>query len=141
MILTILSGLIFIIFIILGGFHFYWFFGGVLGVEKVIPTQSIGVNKLAIPRFATLIVAIILFLFGLMYLIKSRLIYLELPNWILNYMYWFVPTVFVLRAIGEFKYVGFFKKIKNTEFSKADSKLFSPLCLGIGIVGFYVQWI
>jgi len=39
-----------------------------------------------------------------------------------------------LRAIGEFKYLGFFKKIKNTEFAIADSKLFSPLSLAIGFL-------
>lgn len=141
MILIILSVILFIIFMILGGFHFYWLFGGVWGAEKVIPTQGRGANRLVIPKFATLIVAFVLFLFGMMYLIKSGLIYLAFSNWILNYGYWFIPVIFILRAIGEFKYVGFFKRIKHTEFAKADSKLFSPLCLTIGVIGLFIELI
>jgi len=37
--------------------------------------------------------------------------------------------------------VGFFKKIKHTEFAKSDSKIFSPLCLSIGVIGVLIQFI
>jgi hypothetical protein len=43
-------------------------------------------------------------------------------------------TLFILRAIGDFKYLGFFKKIKNTKFGQNDTKYFAPLCLIIGIL-------
>jgi hypothetical protein len=71
-------------------------------------------------------------------LIKSGLTDIQIPSWA-TYGYWFIPSVFILRAIGEFNYVGFFKKIKHTEFAKADSKIFSPLSLGIGAVGLLIQ--
>jgi hypothetical protein len=123
-------------FIILGGFHFYWLFGGVWGIKYVIPTKNKEANSLAIPPFATLIVALALVSMGLLYLIKAELITLPIPNWIITFSYWFVPSIFTLRAIGEFNYVGFFKKIKQTEFGKMDTKFFSPLCLAIGSIGF-----
>ncbi len=41
--------------------------------------------------------------------------------------------------MGEFKYVGFFKKIKMTHFGKRDSNFFSPLGLIIAIMGILVQ--
>ena len=139
MIVIILSTILFLIFTILGSFHFYWLLGGVWGLEKVIPSKGDKASTLSIPKLATLIVGFVLILFGLIYLIKSGLINIQVPNWVADYGYWFIPSIFILRAIGEFKYVGFFKKIKNTEFAKADSKIFSPLCLIIGIIGILIQ--
>jgi hypothetical protein len=139
MIITTLSIILFTVFTILGGFHFYWFLGGIWGIEKVIPSKDNVAIVLTIPKFATLIVGLVLVLFGLMYLIKSGLINVSIPIWLTNYGYWVVPSIFILRAIGEFNYVGFFKKIINTKFAKADSKLFSPLCLVIGIIGILIQ--
>lgn len=46
----------------------------------------------------------------------------------------FLSTIFTLRAIGEFNAVGFFKKIKDTEFAIYDTKYFSPLCLILGAI-------
>ncbi len=139
MIVIILSVILFLIFAVLGGFHFYWLLGGKWGLEMVIPSKGNKASTVSIPKFATLIVGLVLVLFGQIYLVKSGLIAVSVPNWVTNYGYWFIPSIFVLRAIGEFKYVGFFKKIKNTEFAKADSKIFSPLCITIGIIGILIQ--
>lgn len=138
MIVLILSIILCLIFTVLGGFHFYWLFGGIWGLEKVIPTKANEPSTLSIPKFATLVVALVLILFGLIYLLKSGVTTIQVPSWA-TYVYWFIPSIFILRAIGEFKYVGFFKKIKKSEFAKADSKVFSPLCMGIGVIGLLIQ--
>lgn len=138
MIIIVLSIILFLIFLTLGGFHFYWLFGGKWGLEKVIPSKGEKANTLSIPKFATLVVGAILVLFGFIYFKKSGFLTIPFPNWITNYAYWLIPSVFIIRAIGEFKYVGFFKKITNTEFAKADSKIFSPLCLTIGLIGLII---
>lgn len=44
-----------------------------------------------------------------------------------------VGAVFVLRAVGDFRLVGFFKKIRGTAFARWDTRLYSPLCLALGI--------
>lgn len=141
MIVEILAIIQSIIFAILSGFHFYWFFGGIWGLDKVIPTKINEEYTLTIPKFATLIVALALFSFGLTYLIKAGLITFTLPDFVTDYAYWFIPIIFILRAIGEFNYVGFFKKIKDTKFAKADDAIFSPICLVIGIIGILIQLI
>ncbi len=137
--ITALSLILLIIFTLLGGLHVYWIFGGEWGLKQAIPTKSETENFRPPPKMATFLVAIVLLLFGLVYLVKSGYTSLEAPNWMAIYGYWIIPSIFILRAIGEFKYVGFFKKIKHTEFAKADSKWFSPLCLAIGIVGMAIQ--
>ncbi|OHX67867.1 DUF3995 domain-containing protein [Flammeovirga pacifica] len=135
----ILSISLFVIFIILSGFHFYWLFGGEWGVENVIPTNTDNETSLSTPKLATLIVALGLGTFGLMYLLKSGLVEFEIPHW-LYYGYWIIPSIFILRGIGEFKYVGFFKKVKDTKFAKSDTQFFTPLCFIIGVLGVLIQF-
>ena len=130
MIITILSLTLLIIFMVLSGFHFYWLFGGIWGLDQVIPTKGKDLTSLSIPKIATLVVALVLAIFGMLYFVKSGITNVEIPksyDWIVNYGYWIIPSIFILRGIGDFNFVGIFKKIKDTKFAKADSKIFSPL--------------
>ena len=130
-----------IIFIFLSLIHFYWLTGGQWGLKYVIPSKRNRVDFPPPPKFATFIVAVVLALFGLIYLLKLKTINIPFPSSLSYYAYWIIPSIFILRAIGEFKYVGLFKTIKNTEFAKADNKWFIPLCLIIGIIGMILQLI
>lgn len=42
-------------------------------------------------------------------------------------------AVFVLRSIGDFRLVGFFKSVRNTRFAEWDTWVYSPLCLLLGV--------
>lgn len=137
--ITLLSIILFVIFLILGLFHLYWLFGGKWGLQQVVPTKKEGIHSISPPKFATFLVAVVLISFGVLYLVKTNFIAVQLPKEIVDYSYWIIPSLFIVRAIGDFNYVGFFKKIKDTAFAKADSKWFSPLCLGIGILGIAIQ--
>jgi hypothetical protein len=129
----VISIIIFLILLSLSCLHFYWAFGGKKGKENAIPV-NINNEKIMNPTIiSTLFVGIILLLFGLMNIIKTKIIDVALPEIIENYCLWVIAILFLLRAIGEFKYIGFFKKIKNTKFSIMDTKVYSPLCLFIGI--------
>mgnify|MGYP001369383804 CR=1 FL=1 len=135
----ILSILLCIIFSALGLIHFNWVIGGEFGFEKSLPTKENGEKVLNPKKIESAVVGIGLIVFGVFYLIKSELLEFNIPDWIIKYGGWIIPTIFLLRAIGEFKYLGFFKKIKDTEFGKWDSILYSPLCLFIGICGVLIQ--
>ncbi len=138
---TVLGIIESIILIILSGIHFNWAFGGKWGFEKALPTNENGKKVLNPKRIDSAIVGLGLLIFAIFYLLKVGLITLEIPNWIMNYGGWFIAAVFIARAIGEFKYIGFFKKIKNTNFGKLDSKYYSPLCLIIGLIGITLELI
>ena len=131
----ILSIVLSFILILLGLIHFNWALGGTFGFLNSLPTKENGDKVLNPKKIDSAIVAIGLTLFGLFYIIKYGLIEYELPEWILTYVGWIIPIIFILRAIGEFKYIGFFKSVKNTDFAKLDTNFFSPLCLFIGIGG------
>ena len=135
----ILSVLLSFILIGLGIIHFNWVFGGKFGFKEAIPTNENGESVLNPKRIDSAIVGVGLTAFGIFYLFKSGLINFSLPDWILEYGGWTIPILFLLRAVGEFKYVGFFKSVRKTDFGKLDTKLFSPLCLIIGIFGIIIQ--
>ncbi len=132
---------LFVIFSILGGFHFYWLFGGIWGLKKVIPTKTKNATRLEIPRIATLFVAIILSSMGIFYLMHADFIVIDLPNFLMTFCVWAIPIVFALRAIGEFRFVGYFKRIRDTDFAKADTQLFTPLCTLISVLGFWIIYL
>lgn len=138
MILSILLG---IIFIGLGIIHFNWVIGGKFGFSESLPTKENGERVLNPKKMDSAIVGIGLTAFGIFYFLKSGLVELNPPEWIMKYGSWIIPSIFLLRAIGEFKYVGFFKNVKKTDFAKWDTKLFSPLCLAIAIIGITIQLI
>lgn len=133
--LTILIGLLlFLIFIILSALHFYWGLGGKWGATAAIPIKENNEKRMNPKLAECFTVAFGLLGFGLFILIKSQIISFKLPNWLLIYCVWGLSLLFILRAIGEFKYIGFFKKIRSTRFAQLDTKYYSPLCMAIGIL-------
>ncbi|MEP7164803.1 MAG: DUF3995 domain-containing protein [Ferruginibacter sp.] len=133
--MKILIGVIlFSIFLFLSGIHFYWGMGGKWGASGAIPSKVKGQNVLNPKMLDCILVGIGLLCFGIFILIKSNILYINLPAWLLNNGLLAISFIFFARAIGEFKYVGFFKKIRDTNFGRLDTKYFSPLCLIIGIL-------
>lgn len=115
--------------------HVYWAFGG-KGSRKFIPedddfkplfTPSVG-SCLAIAACFALLA---LFAFG------------KLENYpmhpIINqYGGYVIAIIFFIRAIGDFNYVGFFKKRRHSEFAHHDTFFYSPLCVIIGVLALLV---
>jgi hypothetical protein len=53
----------------------------------------------------------------------------------------FISALFFVRAIGDFKFVGFFKTVTGTRFAVNDSQLFSPLCAFIGLTSLWIFYL
>ena len=137
--ISVLGILVSLIYIILSGLHFHWAFGGKWGFEKALPTNVEGEKVLKPSNLESAIVGIGLLLFSIYYLLKVGIISADLPRWIIDYSGWVISAIFILRAIGDFKYIGFFKRIKNTDFGKLDTKFYSPLCLMLSIIGILLE--
>lgn len=135
----ILPILLSIILLVLGIIHFNWVIGGEFGFSESLPTKESGERVLNPKKIDSAIVGIGLTMFGVFYLLKSGVIELNLPEWIMKYGSWIIPIIFILRAMGDFKYVGFFKSVKKTKFGKLDTQFFSPLCLMIGLIGILIE--
>ncbi len=124
------------ILLAISGIHFFWAFGGRWGADAAIPTSQDGKTMLSPDIFATLVVAFGILAMALFHLEKIQIVSLSIPNWINTYGLKIIAGIFLLRAIGEFRYVGFFKKIKNTKFATLDTKYYSPLCLILSVNAF-----
>ncbi|MFD1629130.1 DUF3995 domain-containing protein [Pseudopedobacter beijingensis] len=139
---TIIALVLFLIFLFISSIHFYWAFGGKWGSKAVLPTKDDNNTQVLNPTIlSTLTVAFGLLCFGVFILVMSGLITFNIPLWLSKYGLWIIAGIFTLRAIGDFNYVGFFKKIKHTTFGKNDTKYFSPLCLTIGILTIILELI
>lgn len=121
---------------LIAAIHFYWLLGGRWGIDAAIPTSKDGKSVFQPRPFETLGVALGLLFMAFLHIDKIGFIELNLPIWIDNHALKIIVFIFLIRAIGEFRYVGFFKKIKNTRFARLDTKLYSPFCLLLSINAF-----
>ncbi len=109
--------------------HFYWALGGKHGLDKALPADE-NSNRLLNPSpLLSLIVGLVLLSFTY---IAYKLHIGETLSIIVNAGYG-LSALFFLRVIGDFRTVGLFKKVKNTEFATYDTWLYIPLCLFIAI--------
>ena len=93
-----------ILFGFLALLHIYWALGGTLGFEKSIPVQPDG-NPLFRPGPAvTLLVAAILLMIAAYFLGGWALMHDFRNLW--SVPGWMIGIAFLLRSMGEFKYVG-----------------------------------
>lgn len=109
--------------------HFYWLVGGKWGIANALPASQSGQTVLKPRMIETLVVAIGLTFMAFLHLANTGLTAISLPDWLNTYGLRAIAFIFLIRAIGEFRYLGFFKKIKNTKFAQLDTWFYSPLCL------------
>ena len=118
--------LLVILLSILGFIHVYWAFGGTVGLDVALPTNENAERLLNPGIFMIFVVAFLLFVFAyIAYMLEA-----EHTVWV-TYAGWSLMVLFLLRAIGDFKIVGLFKKLKSTKFATYDTWLITPLCLFI----------
>jgi hypothetical protein len=122
-----------LIFTFISGFHFYWAMGGMVGFDVVLPTNTEGVKFLNPSKTIAFIVAFVFLSMAIFYLIKAHLIPIKLNGLMEVFDLYPLAIVLIIRAIGDFKYVGFFKRIKNTPFARYDTRYYAPLCLYLGL--------
>ncbi|MEP1034982.1 DUF3995 domain-containing protein [Ekhidna sp.] len=134
--MIILSSILFLIFLALSLLHLSWAFGSSWGFEDALPKNEDGKRMLNPKKLDSFIVGFGLLLFGCFYLIKAGIVPFEIPPFVISVASWVIPGIFLLRAIGDFRYVGFSKKVRNTTFAKKDTSFYSPLCLSISVIGF-----
>jgi len=121
--------------LVLSGVHVYWLLGGRRGIQVAVPSWRgeplFRPSKMATAVVATLLTAMGVFVFQLGGFGRSMF-----TGWQFWYGGWGIGLLFILRAIGDFKWLGFFKRKKGTLFAHWDSILYAPLCLfmGIGII-------
>jgi hypothetical protein len=125
-----------LILVVLAGVHIYWAAGGKAGKGAAAPSKN-GRPVLMPGPTTTLLVA--LGLFAIAALLAVRIGWFALPAFpyqhdLVQVAVWLIATVFALRAIGDFRYVGFFKRVRDSRFARLDTFAYSPLCAGLALL-------
>jgi hypothetical protein len=126
------------IFILLSALHFYWAFGGKIWYDEVLPTSSNGLHKFNPTIGSSLFVAAGLLFLALITAGNHGLFDKHLRRVYFRYGALIIAIIFLLRAIGDFKFIGFFKKVKWTNFGVNDTWIFSPLCSLIFLLSMFI---
>ena len=140
--ITFLASILIFIFLGIAFIHFYWAFGGRKWSSLAIPTRS---DSPEIPLFKprvieTLIVTIGFLVFAWIIGMKVQLVpRIWLSQTYTTYAVFGIALIFLVRSIGEFRYVGFFKNNKHTPFGQMDTRYYSPLCLFIAIIALIIN--
>lgn len=127
---VVVAVLVAVIMLLVSLFHFYWAFGGEYGLQSAGPVMEEGA-EFKPPAAVIFVVACLLA--GLAVL-SLQLVWPWQPvKEYIAYVGYLISFVFIVRSIGDFKYVGFFKKVYNSDFANLDTKYFSPLILVLGL--------
>lgn len=122
--------------------HFYWAVGGNWGFANAVPSKENGEPLFVPSKFSCVVVGVGLSFF-IYIILESRIgIIYKYPSYfrglyskwsplypIFDYSILTACFIFLIRGIGDFKYVGIFKKIKNTSFGRLDTMYYTPLCI------------
>ena len=115
-----------------GGAHVVWAAGGRIGLAAAIP-QVDGRPMFVPGRVTTLVVALALFSLAALVVWREGLIVLPLPFAIARVGVPLMALVFLARAIGNFRYVGWSKRVRGTSFARLDDLLYAPLCAVLAV--------
>ena len=107
------------VFAFLALLHFYWALRGGGGTSAAIPEIN-GVPAFKPSKTGTVLV-------GMVLLGTAAVVLLDIGLLLAG-----AAAVLILRAIGDFRLVGFFKRIRGSRFARLDTLLYSPLCLALG---------
>lgn len=102
--------------------HFYWALRGVgAGAGSAAIPEVEGAPAFRPSKAATAAV-------GLVLLFTAAIVLLRIEPLLYG-----AAAVLALRAVGDFRLVGFFKRVRGSRFSRLDTLLYSPLCLALGL--------
>ena len=76
-----------------------------------------------------------LLLFAALVASTADLIATGLPPVLLRWLSYALAAGLLARSIGDFRYLGFFKRVRGSRFATLDSWVYSPICalLAIGV--------
>jgi hypothetical protein len=119
-------------FAALSAIHVYWAMGGRRGIDAAIPELD-GKPLFRPGAGVTLVVAGLLAVAAALVLQRVGLGPGFGPKMIRRAGVWVVALTLVVRAVGDFNYIGFFKRRRGTRFAHLDTHVYSPLALGLGV--------
>ncbi|MCU9954513.1 DUF3995 domain-containing protein [Burkholderia sp. BKH01] len=121
--------------------HVYWAFGGRLGKRAAIPEQD-AVPLLRPTAVGTLAVAVALLAGACVVAARAGWLGRNAYPGTIAFAVVALALIFAVRAVGDFRYVGFFKRIRGSRFARMDTRYYSPLCaaLALSLASMFWPW-
>ena len=120
------------VLLLLAALHMYWVVRGV-GTGAGVPSRVDGTPAMRPGRMASLAVTLALTLAATLVLSRADVLQVAWPKQVPRIGTWGVATAFAARTVGEFHYVGLFKRVRDTPFGRWDTRLYTPLCAALAI--------
>ena len=115
-------------FVVLALWHFRMAFLPETGESAAVP--SVDGKPLFVPsRTATLFVGAALLACAALVATTAGLFWVGVPHKLLSWISYGLGFGLMARGIGDFRYVGLFKRVRGSPFARMDTRLYSPLCL------------
>ena len=144
-----ISTLVAIVFVALALLHMYWALGGQWGADSALPRVAAPATSDDDPvatgharpmvrafnpgRGATLVVAAALASVAALVVVQAGLLGPTIDHPLVRWALVAVAVILLVRAVGDFRLVGFFKKVTGSRFARLDTLVFSPLCVVLGL--------
>ena len=109
-------------------------------MSAVLPVIAEGQRTFRPGIFATFAVAALLGAFAFITLGSSGIFYPYITPGFFRYGNTAIALVFALRALGDFRYIGFFKKATGTLFAHNETRYYPPLCVVIATISLMLSW-
>jgi hypothetical protein len=125
--------------LLLSAVHVYWALGGQLGKGAVLPERN-GQPVCRPGAAATVVVAIALLGAAVVLALRAGLLSDLIGGPAVHWASWMVAAAFLLRSIGDFRWVGFFRRERGTRFAYWDARLYTPLAFALGLGAGAIAW-
>lgn len=126
--------------LLLGVMHLWWALAAPARSDRVIPSRVDGQPLFTPGPAGTLLVAALLFAAAFLLYERSGLGPALLSPALARLGAGTVAVVLLLRGIGDFRYVGLFKRERSTPFARQDTLLYTPLVLTLAALAGLAAW-
>jgi len=130
--ITAIAFAVALVFVVLAAWHFRMALQPSTGAGGAVPTVS-GKPLFVPSKKATAAVGLVLLLFAALVVATAGLVEVGVSPVLLSWLCLALALGLFARAVGEFKYVGFFKRVRGSRFATLDTLVYSPLCLLLAV--------
>lgn len=128
------------VFVLIGLLHLYWAAGGRLNLFAAIPEVDVPASDGTISRqqaftpspLVTTVVAGAILAIAAAVAAHQGWLSSPVPHAWLSAVLIAIACVMFARAVGDFRLVGFFKRVRGSRFASLDTRVYSPLCVALG---------
>jgi hypothetical protein len=125
----LLAGVVAVVLFALAALHVVWVARG-RSASVAIPTRADGTPLFRPGPASTMLVAFALAVAGVLVLARASALNYAGARCV-HAAVWGLAAMFALRTVGEFRYLGLFKRERTTPFARWDTWVFTPVCAAL----------